>query len=1338
MALNVNGGPLEFDALIKDSQFEAIIRKMEAQLQGLTKAAEKEAKAIDNLVQKTAQAIAGYATFAAGTNFVKDIIRVRGEMQQLEVAFTTMLQSKEKADRLMAEIVEFAANTPFELTEVAGATKQLLAFGISADKIKETLRSLGDVSAGIGQPLGEVAYLFGTIKTQGTAFTQDVRQFAQRGIPVYTELAKVLGVSVEKVGEFITAGKVGFPEIEQVFKNLTAAGSQFGGLMEAQSKTLVGQISNLRDAWDQMLNDFGKSGQDLFSGAISALTFLVHNYQTVLDILKVLIITYGSYKAAIVATNVVQAISTALAKGYTVAELLRYQALLLSEKAMKLLNATMLKNPAALVVAGIAALTSALVIFGKTSTEAARMAKLLNDVNEASQKAIIEEKNNLEALVKVAKDETLSKQQRQAAVKKLNELAPEYLGNLTTENIRTREGVEAIDAYIKALTRKAKAQAISNKLVEIEGQKIDIQNKINKAMSEGGVVADLMQEAGAKALAEADKQVKVLADMQAELTKQQLDEENKKIAAKVRSLDVIDEEIKLLKKQQQESSTNAAQYQDFQKKINSLEEERKKITGATKKEISAANSLENKANSLLEKRKDLLEAIAEKQRESERTGFTKQQTEIDKINERYDDLIRNIDEYNKKVDEFNKKNPGKNVAKVGQLDINALNAARQNEITNANLKDDAEAFKKNLETRRKQYEQYQDAIKEVGIKKAREMFSEQIKDYDSYLKYLQAEAGKLLPKVQFGIANVGETEKLKAIADEMKRVNEEVSQQQLATEMKNFNELLSLAATYNQKKAAINAKYRRLEGALNRNADLLEYEENKKNLERAKQDELALLEREKILQSALYRQLNQDILSFTRERIKKELELLKEKLKADTSLTPQMKADIHSTIDQYEGLLDATNEVANDYKKLSEDLAQISGIFGNLGSAVGDLNEGLADTLQTMSELVGAAGNVASAISSFASGNIIGGIGGIVGAIGGLFSLGSKARESRRKAQAELEAYQMRLLAGEIEISEVYRERERSQVRLNETTLNGLKKQKELLLEQQKIVQSQYDSVLAQLQQQSYIIDKTTEKYGGFLGAGRKTRVVNINGTIGNQSFEDLEKLYTSGRLEGKAKELFELLQKIKQEGADINELLLQNQQEAREIFTGTTADSIVDAIADGFSNEGLRSASDFAGKFEDLMRNAIINSLKYKYLEEPLNDFYAQFAAAAESEGELSSAEIQQLNALFNSIIETTQQQFDQLQQISGLNLVGIGGQGNSLAGAIQGMSQQQADLLAGQFGGLRLTALDILGVARVSLEVQNQIQANTGLTAARVLLLLDKFDRYENGTKRLKVEVA
>jgi galactokinase len=719
--------------------------------------------------------------------------------------------------------------------------------------------------------------------------------------------------------------------------------------------------------------------------------------------------------------------------------------------------------------------------------------------------------------------------------------------------------------------------------------------------------------------------------------------------------------------------------------------------------------------------------------------MTKQESQIAAINEGYSDLLDQVAKYNKAVDAFNKKNPNNRVAKIGALETDLLDQARRRQISNEFLKEEAERFKKDLADKTQLFEKYEETKKDIGVKYADELYKAQLDGFSSLEQYLLKQKETLQNVIDFDIANVGEKEQYAALVEALKALDKKRGEQRLQQEIENFKNLLQAASTYNQQKAAINKKYDDLEATLNKKRSIEGFEERKKKLQESRNEELEALKNQIIRESALYKKLNQDILGFTRDRIKAEVELLKKKLKSDTSLTPQMKADIQSTIDQYSGLLESTNEVVQDYRKLAEELAGISSIFGNLSSAIGDMNAGLSDTLDTLSSLTSAGSSFASSIASFASGpqGIIAGIGSLISGIGGLFSIGAKARESRRKAQAELEEWQQRLLSGETEIAAMYRERERSQIRTNALTLDGLKKQKELLEQQQKAVQKQYDSVLAQLQQQSYIVDKTTEKYGGILGVGKKTRVVNINATIGNQSFEDLEKLYTSGRLEGKAKELFELLQKIKQEGADINELLLQNQEEARQIFTGTTADSIVDAIADGLGN-GLDSAADFADSFEDLMRKAIINSLKYKYLEEPLNDFYKQFAAAAESDGVLTSAEIQQLNTLFNSIINSANEQFDQLQQISGLNLTGnAAGSGGNLAGAIRGMSEQQAELLAGQFGGLRLTAFDQLNVARESLTTLNMIQANTGLAASRMLLFLEKFDRYETGAKFLNVKV-
>lgn len=1358
MAVNVNGtGALEFDAVINAQQFNAAISSIEKQLSGLTTTAEKEANAIDSLIKKTATAIASYAAFAGGSNFVGDIVRVRGEFQQLEIAFRTMLGSKEKADKLMMDLTQFAATTPFELKDVASAAKQLLAFGIGAENMKDTLRSLGDVSAGIGAPLTEIAYLFGTIKTQGVAMTQDVRQFAQRGIPIYEELAKVLGITTEQVGEFITAGKVGFPEIEQVFKNLTAEGSKFGGLMEAQSKSLTGQISNLRDAWDEMLNTIGKGQEDLFSDIIQGAITVVKNFDTVIDILKVLVITYGSYKAAIIATAAVQSIATAATKGYTIAETLRYRAMLLSEGAMKLLNRAMLTNPFVAVTAAVAALVAALVIFNRRASEAKSKAELLADAQKGIADKMAETQAKILPYLEALKNANLSEQQRVDIYNKLAAIDPKIVEGLNAKTISYASLKKNVDLYVASLRKQYEVEAnkealqasIKNEL-EIQ-KKLDLLKKKRDEINKGGggsflndIKSVLTKAPSNNTLldvisSDIDKANKALAEQQAttkSLGATQLENEEKTIETKQRTVKVIDEEIKALREQQTSVSTSAAQYQDYQKKINALEEEKKRITGAGKADIKAAQVEENKALAMLEKRKGLLEQIADLQRGSDRSGLLKEQSELDKINEKYDQVIQNVTDYNKKVDEFNKKNPKNQVQKVGQADIVAINAARTKELSNTSLKQDADNFKKNLEEQKAIFAKYEEAKKEVGLQKARELYGEQTKYQESFLQVLQAEAARIAPKLVAGIANIGEVEKFKTVVDAIAEYNKKKNEEQIEDEKRKFIELLQASASYAQQKAAVNQKYDDLEATARKNFTGKELADRIKTLRDSRETELNDLDSNIARQTDLYKQLNQDIIGFTRDRLKEEIKLLQDKLKNDSTITPETRAAIQGTIDRYKSLLDETNEVSKDFAKLGNDLGAVSGIFGDLAGAIGETNQGLGDTLQTIGDIVGVAGDAATAVGKFASGDIIGGIASTVKAITGIFAIGQKARESERKAQEEIAAFNNRILAGEIDITQQYRERQREQAKLNKLKLEGLKTEKEILQQQKAAAAEQFNNILRQLQQQTAVVGQTTQRYGGFLGIGKKTKAVEITETLAGKSFADLEKLFATGQLTGRAKELFELLQKVKQEGADIDTLLAENAQAANEIFTGTTTDSIVDAIADGFAN-GKRSIADFAGNFEDLMRQAMINSLKYQYLEAPLQEFYQQFAAASQSDNTLTAGEIEQLRTLYDTIIGNAQAQFDQLQQISGLNLTTGSSTSNSLTGAIKGITEQQAELLAGQFGGLRITALEHLAVGRRQLENLNQIQVNTSLTVARLVSLIEKFNAYENGSRKIHVQI-
>jgi len=193
--MNNTNGALSFDATINNSQWKAKTAEMINDMKGVTKSVAAESQSIDSTFAKIGAAAGGYLAFTQLASLPGQIVKVRGEFQQLEIALNTMLGSKQKADELLSQIVTTAATTPFGLKDLASSTKQLLAYGSASENVISEIRMLGDVASGVSAPINDLVYLYGTLRTQGRAYAVDIRQFAGRGIPIYAELAKVLGVN---------------------------------------------------------------------------------------------------------------------------------------------------------------------------------------------------------------------------------------------------------------------------------------------------------------------------------------------------------------------------------------------------------------------------------------------------------------------------------------------------------------------------------------------------------------------------------------------------------------------------------------------------------------------------------------------------------------------------------------------------------------------------------------------------------------------------------------------------------------------------------------------------------------------------------------------------------------------------------------------------------------------------------------------------------------------------------------------------------------------------------------------------------------------------------------
>nr|DAT23363.1 MAG TPA: tail tape measure protein [Bacteriophage sp.] len=451
-------GALLFQVRADQSQIQKDVEAIKKHFEKLTEKVKEEGKKQADVWQTLLKGATAYFTLQGAQSFINQMIAIRSEFQQLEISFGTMLKSKEKANELMAQLTDLAAKTPFGLQEVSEGAKRLLAFQVPAQEVTETLRRMGDVAAGLGVPMGQLIHVYGQVKAQGKLMTNDLYQFMNAGIPIIAELSKVVGKSETEIKDMVSAGKIGFPEIQAVIKNMTNEGGLFFNLMAEQSKSLGGQISNLQDNFDQMLNEIGKASEGVVSGAISGVAYLVENYQTLGKIIAGLITTYGAYRAAIIVNNTLVALSTQLTNGWTVAQLAQYRGLLLLEKAQKLLNATMLANPYVFMATAVAALAAAMFVLTDRTSSAEKAQKRLNEEREIAMAKEQEHKQHIEELIDTATKQYLADTDRRKALTELAGAYPQIFAKYDIESIKLADILKLKKEIAEFDANKARGQ----------------------------------------------------------------------------------------------------------------------------------------------------------------------------------------------------------------------------------------------------------------------------------------------------------------------------------------------------------------------------------------------------------------------------------------------------------------------------------------------------------------------------------------------------------------------------------------------------------------------------------------------------------------------------------------------------------------------------------------------------------------------------------------------------------------------------------------------------------------------------------------------------------------
>ena len=449
-----------------------------------------EVDLLSSSFQRAAGLAAGIFAVSGVQDFVSKLYSVRGEFQQLEISFKTMLGSGEQANELLAQLAQTAASTPFDLQGIASSAKNMLAYGFAADQVNETIVRLGNVAAGLSQPLGDIVYLYGSLRASGRVTNIDIRQFANRGIPIYEELAKVLGKSVSEINSLVSAGKVGFSDIEQAFQNMTNKGGKFYNLMQAQSESLTGQISNLQDNIDMMFNELGKASEGVLSSGVKAVAYLVENYEKIGKVIAGLIVTYGVYRTAVITNIALTKGWTAAAQADTIARGLNALSIKSLTAATNRLTAAMLANPYGAIAVALTAVIAAMWAFSDSTSAAERAQKDFNEEKKRAEEQEQKHKEAVEALLNVVRDEASATADRQSALEQLQKYYPQIFDKYDTETLKLQD-IAKLKREIAEYDGKAKVDKAKDELGKAQEEVEKAKKALKDANGElaGGMVS---------------------------------------------------------------------------------------------------------------------------------------------------------------------------------------------------------------------------------------------------------------------------------------------------------------------------------------------------------------------------------------------------------------------------------------------------------------------------------------------------------------------------------------------------------------------------------------------------------------------------------------------------------------------------------------------------------------------------------------------------------------------------------------------------------------------------------------------------------------------------------
>lgn len=348
------------------------------------------------------------------------------------------------------------------------------------------------------------------------------------------------------------------------------------------------------------------------------------------------------------------------------------------------------------------------------------------------------------------------------------------------------------------------------------------------------------------------------------------------------------------------------------------------------------------------------------------------------------------------------------------------------------------------------------------------------------------------------------------------------------------------------------------------------------------------------------------------------------------------------------------------------------------------IDEDFGNAMDTVVGIVGGVSDIAEGVMSVFKGDIVSAVNKSITGTYKIFKTLADNVKYNRQVRRDYEEGLLTTYDKELEYNSILRERLRVQQQIGETSLQYFTRLQEELKKQKVSANDEYNEVWSKLMGEEYI-SKTNYKHGTWF---RKAKTWNDYESLSGKTYEEIEKLYTQDKLEGAAKTLFERLKQLKEEGADVVDMMDDLKTEMDEAWTGTTTSAISDSIMQGFL-DGKKSAIDYADDFEDLMRNAMMKSIQMKYLEAPLQKWYEKFAQ--DSEGGLTSDKIEELRKAYDQIIESAAKEAENLEKITGIGMATGEAGRTAVAKGITSVSQDSFDEYRGSVNALQYITANI-----------------------------------------------